>query len=164
MIKTALMKDGPGADASRDAAECALRKFGMAMMRHAGDRIFELNLTMPQMKVLRAIERLGRASGRQLADEFGVSPAAIVPVCDRLQSMDLVRRVADSNDRRIRWFELTREGTSTLDVVSARVRSRIRPALAALSADDRVTLARILDGLADALGGDAAERRAQSRR
>lgn len=159
MIKTALTKDGPASDATQEATECALRKFGMALVRHVGDRMFELNLTMPQVKVLRTVERLGRASGRQLADEFGISPAAVVPVCDRLEALNLVRRVVDSNDRRIRWFELTREGTATLDVVSSRIRSRIRPALAALSRDDRETLVRILDVLADALGKNATERR-----
>src|SRR2546428_9955260 len=37
------------------------------------------NLTMPQFRTLHTIGHLGRVSGRQLARELGVSPAALVP-------------------------------------------------------------------------------------
>lgn len=132
-------------------AEQALRRFGFALTAHASDRLLDLNLTIPQLRVIRTIDRLGRASGRRLADEFGVSPAAIVPVCDRLERMGFLRRVRDTQDRRICWFELTDAGLGTLDVVTSNISASIRPALAALSDGERQTLAVILDTLTGVL-------------
>lgn len=150
MIKATLTR-GPSTSASRDRAEAALRRFGAALSSQASDRLLNLNLTMPQLRIIKTVDRLGRASGRQLADEFDVSPAAIVPVCDRLERMGFLRRVRDTQDRRICWFELTDTGVGSLDILSTSIGSRIRPALTALSEADRMTLAEILDTLSDVL-------------
>lgn len=136
---------------SLERAETAFRRFGFALTAHASNRLLDLNLTIPQLRIIKTVERLGRASGRQLADEFGVSPAAIVPVCDRLEAMGFVRRVRDTTDRRILWFELTESGAGILDIMSASMHSRIKPAIAALSESDREALIGILDALAGAL-------------
>ena len=128
-----------------------MRRFGSALSSRASDRLLNLNLTMPQLRIIKTVGRLGRSSGRQLADEFNVSPAAIVPVCDRLERMGFLRRVRDTHDRRICWFELTETGVSSLDILSTSIGSRIRPALAALSEGERMTLAEILDTLSDVL-------------
>lgn len=140
-------------------AEQAMRRFGIALGSQMSDRLLHLNLSIPQLRIIKTIDRLGRASGRQLADEFGVSPAAIVPVCDRLERMGFLRRVRDTDDRRICWFELTDDGAGTLDIVSRNIASRIRPALRALSDEDRKALVGILETLTDALSrGHAAQR------
>ena len=141
----------PTSGTSQHEAEQALRRFGFAMTSHASDRLLDLNLTIPQLRIIKTVDRLGRASGRGLADEFGVSPAAIVPVCDRLERMGFLRRVRDTEDRRICWFELTDAGLGILDVISANISANIRPALAALSDGDRKTLAAILETLTGAL-------------
>lgn len=141
----------PTSGTSLHEAEQALRRFGFALTSHASDRLLDLNLTIPQLRIIKTVDRLGRASGRRLADEFGVSPAAIVPVCDRLERMGFLRRVRDTEDRRICWFELTDTGVGSLDILSTSIGSRIRPALAALSEADRMTLAEILDTLSDVL-------------
>jgi DNA-binding MarR family transcriptional regulator len=141
-----------------DAAERALKRFGTAVTARAGDAFLDLNLTVAQMRVLRAIARLGRTSGRQLADELGVSPAAIVPVSDRLEAQGYLHRVRDTDDRRICWLELTPSGAALLDGLMARIRSRVRPALAKLPARDRQQLAAMLDELAEALEAPAGGR------
>src|SRR5215470_9695633 len=137
MIKATLTRSHPSTDASRDRAEAAMRRFGSALSSRASDRLLNLNLTMPQLRIIKIVGRLGRASGRQLADEYGVSPAAIVPVCDRLERMGFLRRVRDTNDRRICWFELTDTGVGALDIVTSAISARVRPALAELSDGDR---------------------------
>lgn len=151
MIKATLSRSRKQTRTSQDLAEAALRRFGTALASHASDRLLNLNLTMPQLRIIKTVDRLGRASGRQLAEEFDVSPAAIVPVCDRLERMGYLRRVRDTEDRRICWFELTDAGLGTLDVLSASISSRVRPAIAALSRNDRRTLAAILDTLSGVL-------------
>ena len=150
MIKAGLSR-GRAGGAAQDLVESALRRFGLTLAAHASDRLLELNLTIPQLRIIRTVDRLGRASGRQLADVFGVSPAAIVPVCDRLEAMGFLRRVRDTADRRICWFELTDAGAGALDLVSAAIAANIRPALEALSDRDQRTLAAILDTLTSVL-------------
>lgn len=147
MIKPGLSTGGGTVGSPQDRVESALRRFGFALAAHASDRLLELNLTIPQLRIIRNVDRLGRASGRQLADVFGVSPAAIVPVCDRLEAMGFLRRVRDTEDRRICWFELTDRGTGTLDLVSTTIAANIKPALKALSDRDQTTLAAILETL-----------------
>jgi DNA-binding MarR family transcriptional regulator len=151
MIKATLAKRAKSASSPQDSAEDALRRLGMALAGRARDRLLELDLTPPQLRILRAIERPGRASGRQLADEFRVTPAAIAQVCVRLEALGMLRRVRDTEDRRICWFELTAEGASTLNFVGYSIHSQIKPALAALKPEDLHTLVRILNVLADAL-------------
>jgi DNA-binding MarR family transcriptional regulator len=151
MIKPGLTTGAGSVGSAQDRVESALRRFGFALAAHASDRLLELNLTIPQLRIIRNVDRLGRASGRQLADVFGVSPAAIVPVCDRLEAMGFLRRVRDTEDRRICWFELTDAGAGTLDLVSATIAANIKPALGALTDRDQSTLAGILDTLTGVL-------------
>ncbi len=114
------------------------------------------NLTMPQFRTLHTIGHLGRVSGRQLARELGVSPAAVVPLCDRLEKEGYIQRIADTADRRITWVQLTAAGASFFDEMAFVHRSRLEPALATLSVADRNTLSRLLDRLAAGLGSSNA--------
>jgi DNA-binding MarR family transcriptional regulator len=144
-------------DPTMDSAEAALHRFATALSGHASDRLLKLNLTIPQMKLLRTVDRLGRASGRTLAEEFSVTPSAIVPICDRLEAQGYLRRLRDTKDRRICWFEVTEKGARMLATLSSSIHSHIRPALDKLSRADRETLAGILDVLASALRRDDRE-------
>jgi DNA-binding MarR family transcriptional regulator len=81
-----------------------------------------------------------------------VSPAAVVPVCDRLEKEGYIQRIADTADRRITWVQLTAAGASFFDEMAFVHRSRLEPALATLSVADRNTLSRLLDRLAAGLG------------
>jgi len=115
------------------------------------DVILQLDLTMAQFQALAVVWRLSRVSGRQLAKELGITPAAVVPLCDRLEEQGYIQRTRDSSDRRVWWSELTPAGEDIFERVTAVPRGRIGPALSRLSADDRQHLARILNRLADAL-------------
>ena len=112
------------------------------------------NLTIAQMRAMHAICQAERLSGRQLARELHVSPAAVVPLCDRLERDGYVARVPDTVDRRVTWFELTPSGMKALEEVSWASPSRMMRALAHLELRDREALIRILDNLADELEKD----------
>jgi len=109
------------------------------------------NLTIAQMRAMYAIGQAGRLSGRQLARELRISPAAVVPLCDRLERDGYVIRVPDTVDRRVTWFELSAHGKKTLEEVSWVSPSRMMGALARLELRDREALIRILGHLADQL-------------
>jgi DNA-binding MarR family transcriptional regulator len=116
------------------------------------------NLTIAQMRAMHAIRQAegGRLSGRQLARELHISPAAVVPLCDRLERDGHVARVPDTVDRRVTWFELTDSGKKTLEEISWASPSRMMRALARLEVRDREALIRILEKLADELEKDDA--------
>ncbi len=109
------------------------------------------NLTIAQMRAMYAIGQAERLSGRQLARELRISPAAVVPLCDRLERDGYVNRVPDTIDRRVTWFELSALGKKTLEEVSWVSPSRMMGALARLELRDREALIRILGHLADQL-------------
>ncbi len=109
------------------------------------------NLTIAQMRAMFAIAQEGRLSGRQLARALHISPAAVVPLCDRLERDGYVNRVPDTVDRRITWFELSESGTKTLEEISWVSPSRMMGALARLELRDREALIRILESLANTL-------------
>jgi DNA-binding MarR family transcriptional regulator len=109
------------------------------------------NLTIAQMRAMYSIAQEGRLSGRQLAQALRISPAAVVPLCDRLERDGYVNRVPDTVDRRVTWFELSPHGKKTLEEVSWASPSRMMGALARLELRDREALIRILSHLADEL-------------
>jgi DNA-binding MarR family transcriptional regulator len=109
------------------------------------------NITIAQLRAMHAIGQADRLSGRQLAHELHISPAAVVPLCDRLERDGYVTRVPDTVDRRVTWFELTDGGKKALEEVSWASPSRMMRALARLELHDREALIRILEKLADEL-------------
>jgi DNA-binding MarR family transcriptional regulator len=121
------------------------------MATHLAPRWLELNVTMAQLHVLHAVRRRGRVSGRQLAAELGVSPAAVVPVCDRLAQQGWIERIRDESDRRINWLQLTPSGLELVDGFAGRGKARITSALLRMSDEDRAALVRSLDTLATAM-------------
>jgi DNA-binding MarR family transcriptional regulator len=121
------------------------------MATHLAPRWLELNITMAQLHVLHVVRRRGRVSGRQLATELGVSPAAVVPVCDRLAQQGWLERIRDGADRRIHWLQLTPSGLELVDGFGGRGKARITSALLKMPDEERAALVRSLESLARAL-------------
>jgi DNA-binding MarR family transcriptional regulator len=132
----------------------ALKRFATTLSADLTEILFRLNLTMPQIRVLHTIRKEGRMSGRRLAQELGVSPGAIVQVCDRLQEQGYVERVPDTHDRRVTWFQLASSTQDLFEEMLALRRARVVPALSSLSPEDRETLIRILNEMAAALDSE----------
>lgn len=139
----------------------ALKRIRSVMLAHLAPRWLELNLTMAQVHVLHVVRRLDRISGRQLAAELGVSPAAVVPVCDRLEQQGYIERVRDQDDRRILWLQLTPAGLELVDGFAGDGSTRMLRALLSLPDADREALVRSLETLAAAMES-AEERKARA--
>jgi len=132
----------------------ALRRFRSAFLAGSLEFFIRTNLTIPQCRALDAVGRAGRMSGRQLAAEMEVSPAAIVSLCDRLERDGYLRRVPDSTDRRVTWFELTAAGDSLLDEIVNVGPARVGEALSVLTPEELQLLVKVLDKLAASVAGD----------
>ncbi|WP_233412719.1 MarR family winged helix-turn-helix transcriptional regulator [Nucisporomicrobium flavum] len=78
------------------------------------DPLFSSQLTMPQLKILLLLHRLGDTSGRELAGLLGVSLATLSGMVDRLVTNDLVTRAEDPHDRRVRRIRLSATGTEMI--------------------------------------------------
>jgi DNA-binding MarR family transcriptional regulator len=130
----------------------ALQRLMTAFAAHSMQTLLELDLTMAQFRALQIIWKHGSINGRDLARELGVTPAAVVLVCDQLQKRGYVERVRDDKDRRVWYFQPTPATASALEGLTRHVRSRLGPVLGKLSATDRAHLSRMLNTLADALG------------
>jgi DNA-binding MarR family transcriptional regulator len=89
----------------------------------ASDRsnpFFELNLTMPQLKVMLILATRGGAGGQELVSVLGVTLATMTGIVDRLVAANLVTRREDPTDRRVRRIDLTDTGRQLMDrLVSA---------------------------------------------
>jgi DNA-binding MarR family transcriptional regulator len=82
--------------------------------------LFDLNITMSQLKVMILLYNQGGASGADLARRFNISLATLSGIVDRLVAQDLVTRHEDAKDRRVRRIELTPVGHDTVDrIISA---------------------------------------------
>ena len=124
----------------------AIEARSMAMM-------LRLGLTLPQLRALVIIHRRGRTNGRQLAASLRLTPGAIVGICDHLERCDYVRRVVDTADRRVTWFELTDKGTAVFTMTPATTvaRTRMKTFLASLSSAERDGFVKIATAFAEAL-------------
>jgi DNA-binding MarR family transcriptional regulator len=78
------------------------------------DPLFSSQLTMPQLKILLLLYRLGDTSGRELAGLLGVSLATLSGMVDRLVAHDLVARNEDPHDRRVRRISLSATGNEMI--------------------------------------------------
>lgn len=134
-----------------EPAAAALKRLVSSLSADLLEVFAQLHVTIPQFRVMRAIRKEGRVSGRQLARELKVSPGAIVQLCDRLEEQGYVERVPDTDDRRVTWFQFTPTARALFDELLAVPRSKLAPALARLSETDVETLTRILNELVEAL-------------
>jgi DNA-binding MarR family transcriptional regulator len=115
------------------------------------------DLTMAQFRALATLRRVGgRLTGRDLAGRLGVTPGTLVPLIDRVEQMDYLRRVPDLADRRVTWLELTPKGMRLFDKMWMVGAVKVAKAVSRLSADDRATLRRLLNQIADEIEGPAA--------
>jgi DNA-binding MarR family transcriptional regulator len=95
-----------------------------------------------QLAALATIERDGPLTLGTLAAIERVRPPTITAAVGRLEEQGLVHRRTDARDRRVARVEITSHGRSLLAESRSRKTAYLERQLAALSADERSTLAR----------------------
>lgn len=71
-------------------------------------------LTIPQVMVLSAIDRLGDVTVKRISDDVSLSQATVTTILDRLEDRNQVERVRSTSDKRIVNARLTRSGKKLL--------------------------------------------------
>ena len=93
-----------------------------------------LGLTRPQVRVLVWADHMPGISQAELCERLSSSPMAMTGLLDRMEGKDLVKRVEDPNDRRVKRIYLT-EGALKLkpdmDAIAERFKVAVREGLSA---------------------------------
>lgn len=151
MVQTNRPRRSPPHESEIDAVLTGSRALVAAAARSLA-AIEELEVSLPQYRVLVLLAARGPQRVQALADALGVNPSTATRAVDRLVSRELARRRRSADDRREVRVSLTGPGRELLDRVTARRRDELARILAGMEPDDRAALARALAALADAAG------------
>jgi DNA-binding MarR family transcriptional regulator len=108
-------------------------------------------LSLARTKVLSQLKYGGPARPSVLATEFGFAPRTVTELVDTLERDGLATRQADPTDRRALLVALTSEGEAALTVARTARARLMKQVFGALDADDRATMARLLQTIDDAM-------------
>jgi DNA-binding MarR family transcriptional regulator len=116
-----------------------------------------VQLPIAQFRVCSILSE-GPRTMTSLSRELGVTLSAMTQIADRLERTQLVERVTESDDRRVKSLQLTPHGTDIMLSRSQRRIHRVARALESLSPEAREQITRALGVLLDAgaavAGGD----------
>ena len=162
--------DQRGEDGALPVCGASLRQdLGWLLMRASRGMSGVVELAMAQLSVdmrsalvLKAISTGAARTQLALAQVADIDKTTLVAVLDDLERRQLVRRVADPNDRRARIVELTDEGRRVVGWCRAAAGDVHHTILDALPPADRDALLRSLPLLIDAIDRVAAQADSQA--
>ncbi|MEW4467324.1 MarR family transcriptional regulator [Parasphingorhabdus sp. JC815] len=93
-----------------DALLVALRQISRAIDLHSKKLKKETGQTTPQLLLLKALEKDGRAKPSIIAKSVHLSHATVTSIVDRLEKSEMVTRVKSEDDRRSVEIVLTDKG------------------------------------------------------
>jgi DNA-binding MarR family transcriptional regulator len=125
-------------------------------VRRAQIRVFQdfaaemasLGLTPGQLGALLLIEANKGLSQTRLGAALGIDRSSVVPLLDRLEAQDLIRRTPHASDRRTHALGLTDIGTALIRRILPQLDAHERRIAAALSPSERRQLMQLLDRIA----------------
>lgn len=123
---------------------------------HAGSlflaRAAELDLTGPQLGVLRAIADAPGTSQQALAQRLDILPSRIVALVDDLEDRGLIRRERHPSDRRSHALRMTATGEQVREQLRVLGNEHNDRLLAELTEQERATLTELLTKVAATQG------------
>jgi DNA-binding MarR family transcriptional regulator len=125
------------------------------MRRLAGGHateFLEIDVTMPQAKVLYLVAAAGELRMSDLVGQLGVSLSTVSGLVDRIVDHGLAVRREDATDRRHVVVSLTAAGRTFVDRFHELNAAQVRALLRLLDDDDLNHVARATDALGDAAG------------
>lgn len=129
-----------------------LAQLGAHGARRFAERLATLNLTPPHAGILRRLNRTSGLSQREIASQLGMHASRLVGIVDEMEQLGLVVRESNPEDRRTYSLQITSKGREIMGEI-AKISWQHNEALcAALSAEERVVLAGLLERIADQQG------------
>jgi DNA-binding MarR family transcriptional regulator len=110
-----------------------------------------LGLTKSQGRTLMLLHRNPGRTATELGEALGRTKASLTGVLDALAARGLVRRTADTEDRRKSRLVLTLSGKKACDTLAGEFDKALETSIATLSASDREALARHLRAVTEIL-------------
>jgi DNA-binding MarR family transcriptional regulator len=107
-----------------------------------------INLTGPQLTVLKMLEAFGDLSLSELSERIRAQNSTVTGIIDRMEREALVTRARSRDDRRVFLIKLTPKGARIAETIAVEPMEILRSTLASLSATDMRDLMRILTKLA----------------
>jgi DNA-binding MarR family transcriptional regulator len=147
--------------ADLDEASLALfRAFGNAMRLHRQfmkRRLGESDVHPGQGVCLNVLAHHDGISQRDLAEAMHVAPPTLSRMLRSMESAGLVERRPDETDQRVTRVHLSDAGRALAQEARAALTDHIPVAMAALSPEERVELARLLDKLSASIARSLGE-------
>jgi DNA-binding MarR family transcriptional regulator len=112
------------------------RVLAKSMRAHSFKHWMTLSLSTTQVKSLFCIVENERISSKKLADMLDVTPANVTGIVDKLIEQGFVRRVENSEDRRVVFLETTNEGKKLLTNLEQMATEHTTKMLSGLSEDE----------------------------
>ncbi|WP_229680212.1 MarR family winged helix-turn-helix transcriptional regulator [Saccharopolyspora thermophila] len=119
-----------------------------AAMKFA-ERVSALDLTPPQVGVLRMIAGQPGLSQQNLAERLGMLPSKVVAFVDELEGRSLVTRTRSTRDRRVYELTLTEEGTELMAEIRSVAAEHEADFCRALTPDEHAQLRALLTRVAE---------------
>ena len=94
------------------------------------------NISIPQFRTLRFIQRQPDSSLSNLADHMGLTPPSVSKLVDGLVKQKLINRQESSTDRRRLTLKLTQAGESIVNLSRANAQDSLAKTLGRLSDED----------------------------
>jgi DNA-binding MarR family transcriptional regulator len=139
-------------EAPRFGSAFLLAQVGAHAATRFTERIGELDLTPPQVGLLRLVASRPGQSQQSLAKQLGTPATRLVPLVDGLEKRGLIERRRNAEDRRLYALELSSAGRELMGRVAQTAASHDRTITAVLTEDERTTLQTLLTKIADDQG------------
>jgi DNA-binding MarR family transcriptional regulator len=108
----------------------------------------EVELTGPQLTVLKMLEGVGDLSLSELSERIRAQNSTVTGIIDRMEREDLVARARSTEDRRVVKIKLTDKGAKIARAIAVEPMEVFRGALSGLTTGETRDLLRILTKIA----------------
>lgn len=119
-----------------------VRELAVARTTRAPDPWLEVGITMAQLKTVFVLRHRGALRIGTIGDLLDLSPNATTAMLDRMEECGLVRRRADTHDRRAVLVELQPDGEALFERLQAAGLNPMRRWLDGMRTDDLAALRR----------------------
>lgn len=125
-----------------------LAQVGAHAAKVFGEGLAPLKLAPAQAGILRMLAQSSGLCQRELSTRLAIHPSRLVAIIDEMEELGLVKRAANSDDRRQHALELTERGREVLGQIGAVARRHNETLLRSLSAEERLQLVSLLEKIA----------------